>query len=262
VQRIAVTIALALTIAFSVCAVVIVRRSSSTVEGDLGTDYFVLALLWIIWGAAHSGMCSVTAFEFFKRRLGTYYRFYRLFFNFVAITTIIPVILYSHAIEGHILFRWDGFLIAFQALLLTVGAMVWIAGARQYDMIQFFGFRQITTGASHSVLTKTGTFDTSGILGATRHPWYLAGLVLIWAHDHSMTIATLVTCVLLTAYLVAGTIIEERKLVMEFGEAYREYQRRVSMLVPLKWLKSRILRVCVVSPRLEGSQDDSSTLRD
>jgi protein-S-isoprenylcysteine O-methyltransferase Ste14 len=38
-----------------------------------------------------------------------------------------------------------------------------------------------------------------------------------------------------TAYVVVGTLLEEKKLVAEFGEEYRSYQRRVSMLVPLKW---------------------------
>jgi protein-S-isoprenylcysteine O-methyltransferase Ste14 len=39
---------------------------------------------------------------------------------------------------------------------------------------------------------------------------------------------------------VIGTILEERKLVREFGEPYREYQRNVSMFFPYKWLKARI----------------------
>jgi protein-S-isoprenylcysteine O-methyltransferase Ste14 len=39
----------------------------------------------------------------------------------------------------------------------------------------------------------------------------------------------------LSAYLVIGTLLEERKLVLEFGDKYREYQRQVSMFIPLKW---------------------------
>ena len=42
----------------------------------------------------------------------------------------------------------------------------------------------------------------------------------------------LVTNLVLTAYFVIGAILEERKLVAEFGEEYREYQKRVPMLVP------------------------------
>jgi protein-S-isoprenylcysteine O-methyltransferase Ste14 len=35
--------------------------------------------------------------------------------------------------------------------------------------------------------------------------------------------------------VVVGTILEERKLVAEFGDEYRQYQREVSMLFPWKF---------------------------
>jgi len=38
-----------------------------------------------------------------------------------------------------------------------------------------------------------------------------------------------------------GTLLEERKLVHEFGDAYRAHQERVSMFVPLKWLRSWVV---------------------
>ena len=201
-------------------------------------DHFLLAILWIVWCAIHSGMISVTATEFFKRRLVRYYRFYRLLFNLVAVATIMPVILYAQSIEGPVLFRWEGFLIVFQVLLLALAGLLFLTGAKHYDLLQFLGFRQIMTGASHGALTESGQLNTSGILGVTRHPWYLATVMFIWADYRSFTTSTLVTNVVLTIYLVVGTILEERKLLMEIGEEYREYQKKVSMIVPFKWLRS------------------------
>jgi protein-S-isoprenylcysteine O-methyltransferase Ste14 len=46
--------------------------------------------------------------------------------------------------------------------------------------------------------------------------------------------------VILTAYLIVGTLLEEKKLVREFGMEYRAYQARVSMFLPYKWVKSKI----------------------
>ena len=63
-------------------------------------------------------------------------------------------------------------------------------------------------------------------------------MMLVWADYRSLTAATLITNVILTVYLVVGTILEERKLVIELGEEYREYQQQVPMLLPLKWLRS------------------------
>lgn len=202
-------------------------------------DHILLAVFWIIWCAVHSGMISATATSFLKRRLGAYYRLYRLFFNIVAVATIVPVILYARSIESRVLFRWEGFLVVIPAFLLTLAGLLFIAGARHYDMLQFLGLRQLLTGASHAVLTDSGQLSTCGILGVTRHPWYLATVMLIWANLRPFTTATLVTNLVLTAYLVVGTILEERKLIVEIGDGYREYQKKVSMLFPFKWLRSR-----------------------
>jgi len=202
--------------------------------------YFVLAVLWIIWCAIHSGMISVTATEHFKRWFGNHFRFYRLIFNLVAIVTVIPIILYSQSIQEPPVFRWEGFMVLFQVLLLTIAVLLFFAGSRHYDMLQFLGLRQIRTGSSHSALTDTGKLDTAGILGVTRHPWYLGTIMLIWARG--LDVSTLITNIILTIYLIVGTVMEERKLLVEYGEEYRKYQKQVSMLIPFKYIKSRIQR--------------------
>ncbi|NJN97397.1 MAG: hypothetical protein HC875_26600 [Anaerolineales bacterium] len=47
-----------------------------------------------------------------------------------------------------------------------------------------------------------------------------------------MTLNLLVTYLLLTLYFYVGTFFEERRLLMEFGSAYRAYQQRVPRLIP------------------------------
>jgi protein-S-isoprenylcysteine O-methyltransferase Ste14 len=129
-------------------------------------------------------------------------------------------------------------MIVLQFFLLAMGILLFLAGARHYDMLQFLGLRQIRTGASHGALTATGLLHTTGILQITRHPWYLGAIMLLWAGD--LNASTLVGNIILTLYLIVGTVLEERKLVLEFGEDYRRYQKRVSMLVPLTYLTSKI----------------------
>jgi protein-S-isoprenylcysteine O-methyltransferase Ste14 len=123
-------------------------------------------------------------------------------------------------------------------LLLAASIILFIVGGRHYSMAQFLGIRQIKTGQVNLALSERDTFDTSGILSAIRHPWYTASLLLIWARDLSPS--SLLINIVLTAYFVVGTILEERKLLLEFGNRYREYQKSVSMFIPYKWLKARI----------------------
>ena len=45
----------------------------------------------------------------------------------------------------------------------------------------------------------------------------------------------------LTIYLIIGTLLEEVRLKREFGEEYAAYQKKVSMLIPWKWVVRRLL---------------------
>ena len=199
-----------------------------------------LAIFWILWCALHSGMISMTATRYVKRWFGRQYRAYRLIFNLVALVTVIPVVVFEHSLRGPLLFRWQGFLIIFQVILLLSAVLLFVAGARHYDLLQFSGVRQIMTGLSHNALTEGGELDTSGILQITRHPWYLGAILFIWTRH--LDLSALITNTILTLYLVVGTVLEERKLLIEYGENYRRYQKSVSMLIPIKWLSTAVRR--------------------
>jgi protein-S-isoprenylcysteine O-methyltransferase Ste14 len=43
----------------------------------------------------------------------------------------------------------------------------------------------------------------------------------------------------LTVYIIIGTKLEEKKLVLEFGEAYIKYQKEVPMLIPFTKVEKR-----------------------
>jgi protein-S-isoprenylcysteine O-methyltransferase Ste14 len=186
----------------------------------------------------HSLLISFHVTESLKRRLGNAFRYYRVFYNGFSIITLIPVVLYGYSIRTEALFRWEGPFRVLQILLLLVAAFLFVGGARAYDALQFFGIRQIRRPDSCAVLTENCELDTAGILGMTRHPWYLGGMIIVWARD--LDVSTMVTNVIITAYFVIGTLLEERKLKTKLGRAYREYQREVSMFFPYKWLKAKL----------------------
>ncbi len=68
-----------------------------------------------------------------------------------------------------------------------------------------------------------------------RHPLYLFMILMIWSCP-DLTRDRLLFDLLWTVWIVIGSYFEEKDLIVEFGDAYREYQRKVPMLVPLpKW---------------------------
>lgn len=125
--------------------------------------------------------------------------------------------------------------------LLLAGLFLFAAGVRHYSISQFFGIHQIRTGHLDHTLSADNAFDTTSILAVIRHPWYTGGIMVMWASD--IYLLSLLNDTILSIYFVIGTLLEERKLLLEFGDTYREYQKNVSMLIPYKWLKFKIARL-------------------
>jgi methanethiol S-methyltransferase len=199
------------------------------------SDHLVLALLWSAYCAIHSALISTRVTNYLKRVIGTRYAFYRLFFNVFSLVTLVPLVIYSRPLyhRDPMLFEWSGNWRILQFSMMVLAALLIISGARHYSMSQFLGFRQIRSHSSHAAMTDTGDVDTTGVLGITRHPWYVAVFLLLWASD--LNVGTIIVNLVLSVYLVIGTLLEERKLVMDFGDRYRDYQRNVSMFVPVRW---------------------------
>jgi protein-S-isoprenylcysteine O-methyltransferase Ste14 len=59
---------------------------------------------------------------------------------------------------------------------------------------------------------------------------YLALIVFLWCQ--TFRTVDIVVNIILTIYVIIGTILEEKKLILEFGDAYKKYQQEVPMLIP------------------------------
>ena len=197
-------------------------------------QYIILTILWISYCTLHSAMITPRFTNFLRRKLEESFKYYRLFYNVVALALLIPVVLYSYSIRQTPFFTWEGYLLPVRFLLLAAGLFFFYAGARQYDMSTFLGLKQINESITHNLINKSGQLNSSGILGVVRHPFYAATFPLIWATNLDVTFL-IVNCIL-SIYVIIGTFLEEKKLVQEFGDEYRAYQDRVSMLFPLKWI--------------------------
>ena len=122
------------------------------------TKCLILSLLLIAWCVLHSVMISVSVTEYLKKRLGPKFRFYRLFFNLIAILTLIPVALFAYSIQTQVIFHWDGYMRIGQVILLGIAVLLFFLGGRHYDARQFLGIKQIRERTSNKLLTDTGEF--------------------------------------------------------------------------------------------------------
>jgi len=111
-----------------------------------------------------------------------------------------------------------------------VAALLVYSGYAVRRTIDFLGFRPIRAHLRGESPRPT-PFFVDGPFRWVRHPLYACILALLWIRPEMMADGLLLA-ILWSGWIVAGTILEERDLVADFGDVYRRYQRQVPMLVP------------------------------
>jgi methanethiol S-methyltransferase len=201
--------------------------------------FILLALLWSAWCVLHSLLITPAVTGRIQNRWGRYFAYYRLGYNLFSLLTLLPLWAYTKSLSSLRGVLWSWPYSPVQVLIALLGVAMMIAGGRAYDLPFFLGLRQIRDSRATSLLSAPGPLKFSGVLGMVRHPWYCGGLLLVWTQKMDPPI--IITSLIFSAYFVVGALLEERKLIRNYGQAYRDYQREVSMFFPWKWLKRKML---------------------
>jgi methanethiol S-methyltransferase len=203
-------------------------------------QYLSLIIWWLIFFATHSLLASTKAKRLVNDLPPAFKSYYRLFFNIVSGILLIPLGLSYHSLPNEYVFTPTLPLQLVGGLLLIAGTYVVIAGFKNYRADEFFGTYQLKNKHEfHPV-----KLSRSGWNGAVRHPLYFGNILLIVGLFLIFPNVKLgITTILVISYLYIGTLWEEKKLLMEFGETYRQYQREVSMHLPVKWILKRLRKM-------------------
>ena len=149
------------------------------------------------------------------------------------------------------LFILIGTLMTFGSLLEYVfrgGGFSWVAfGAGIVCAIASFKLRWSAIAALgkfwslHVEIRENHQFVETGPFRIVRHPTYFSMILELLAFGliFSAWWMLLVIFFLFVPALIMRLRLEEPALVEKFGDTYRDYQRRVPMLIPYKWPSSK-----------------------
>ncbi len=194
-------------------------------------NYLLVVILWTAYCALHSFLISVRFTALMMRLLKNYYAFYRLFYVVISLVLLVPLIRFTGKIESPVIMTYNEPLsVARYALMSGALLLFFWAFFFDYDPLTFFGIRQILNYANQKTAAAPVELKRNGLLGIVRHPMYFALILFLWCQV--FRVIDLIINALLTLYVLIGTWLEERKLVLEFGEAYLRYKKQVPMLIP------------------------------
>jgi methanethiol S-methyltransferase len=185
-------------------------------------EYILLLVGWAIYFSVHSILAANSVKKYVKSISKTGFRFYRLIYSVFSTLGLLALLGVNGFIQTSYFLNPFGITRYLSLMLATLGVIVISRAFREYSLISFIGVGE-----------DSNQFNRSGILSKIRHPIYSGTiLVVIGFLLFNPTVASLVSTCCIFAYLPIGIYLEEKKLILQFGDEYRSYIKEVPALIP------------------------------
>ena len=151
-------------------------------------------------------------------------RFYRFYYNIVSLVLFGWVM--ATLRNSDVLYVVPGvwsLVLYFLQLLFLILLFVCVS---QTGIAEFLGVSKLTS----DVLKSPGLI-TNGCYRIVRHPLYLISTLFLLSNP-VISVRWLLLTIVSVVYFLVGALLEEKRLVLEFGDEYRAYQSNVPFIIP------------------------------
>lgn len=182
-----------------------------------------LGFYFIVFAIIHSLLASEPVKQAALKRIPRGRRWYRLFYNFVAVTTSAPLIALLIVLPDRTIYLIPAPWMYLMVCVQVGGVAGLLLALRQIGIAKFLGISKI--------LDEGRGLKVSGIFCRVRNPIFLFGLIIIWATPF-MSANLLVLDILVTIYFYVGSLHEEMRMHRDIGPEYDRYRRTVPRFIP------------------------------
>jgi methanethiol S-methyltransferase len=151
---------------------------------------------------------------------------YMPLYSLIALFTLLPLAYQLYKNPGRILYKipspWRWLMVGGQLTVALISSKAFLDAPNRFKIRL-----QLSTPKNPDATS----LNIGGIYRWVRDPFLLSGLTIIWLTTF-MTVNLLIVYLLSTVYLYLGSLHWESRLVSQFGDEYREYQKRVNRIVP------------------------------
>jgi protein-S-isoprenylcysteine O-methyltransferase Ste14 len=189
-------------------------------------NHVILAAIWTLYCVLHSVLASLSVKQWVQQKTGGGFRYYRLFYTLFAFLSLAAVVYFQFSVESRYLFEQSFISYLTGGIIALAGLSLMLVCIKKY-FLSLSGLKSLYEEAPSAELM------IAGVHRYMRHPLYTGTFLFIWGLWVMFpTPSLLITDTVITAYTVYAIRLEEGKLVQEFGDKYREYQRTVPKLIP------------------------------
>lgn len=189
-------------------------------------NHILVAAVWILYCVLHSVLASITIKKWVQQKTGKVFRYYRLFYTLFAFLSLAAVIYFQLSIKSVYLFDPTVLSNLLGSITALLGLGLMLVCIKKY-FLSLSGLKSLYQESPSAELM------IAGVHRYMRHPLYTGTFLFIWGLWLLFpSLSFFIADTVITVYTVYAIRLEEAKLVQEFGDKYREYQRTVPKLIP------------------------------